>query len=423
VDPEIFWLLAPTFLLLFFSALFSGSEVAFFSFTPKEIQALRESNTGSPDKIIILLSRPKRLLATILICNNLVNIGIVLLSTMTTEKLLQPLGLTATNIFLIQVVAVTFIILLVGEVIPKVFANRNNMRIARLMALPLQVLSSIFKPLSSLLVHFSNLIDNRMKGTTGNHSVEELEQALELTLGSHAQDSEEQKILKGVVKFGSTEVQQIMTSRTDIQSIATGTPFKKIRSKVLSYGYSRIPVTSENMDDIKGILHIKDLLPHLDKDDFDWETMLRTPFFVSEKKRISDLLKEFQEQKIHLAIAVDEYGGTSGIVTLEDIIEEIVGDISDEFDGEDIVYSKIDESTFVFEAKTSLVDLYRVLNISGEEFENSKGENGSLGGFIIEQLGKIPKKGDQLKFGSFQFIIDSADSRKINRVKVLCGKN
>lgn len=294
------------------------------------------------------------------------------------------------------------------------------MRIAKLMVVPMQLLNSFFLPLSKLLVNFSNIIDKRVSERGSNHSVEELEQAMELTLGNHAQNSEEKKILKGVVKFGSTEVKQIMTSRTNIESISEGTPFKILITKVLSYGYSRIPVVTDNLDSIKGILHIKDLLPHLEKDDFNWEEQLRQPFFVSENKKISELLKEFQDQKQHMAVAVDEYGGTSGVVTLEDVIEEIVGDISDEFDEEDVVYSKIDEKTFIFEAKTSLVDMYRVLNISGENFEIKKGESGSLGGFLIEQLGKIPKKGDKIKFDGYEFVIDSASQRKIARVKVIC---
>ncbi|MFT5338035.1 MAG: putative hemolysin [Sphingobacteriales bacterium] len=419
-SPDLIGISISTIILLFLSAVFSGSEVAFFSITPREIKELRAENPLNPDKIIILLSRPKRLLATILICNNLVNIGIVLLSSVLVSRWLDPMGLSPTNIFLIQVVAVTFIILLVGEIIPKVFANRNNMRIAKLMVVPMQLLNSFFLPLSKLLVNFSNIIDKRVSERGSNHSVEELEQAMELTLGNHAQNSEEKKILKGVVKFGSTEVKQIMTSRTNIESISEGTPFKVLITKVLSYGYSRIPVVTDNLDSIKGILHIKDLLPHLEKDDFNWEEQLRQPFFVSENKKISELLKEFQDQKQHMAIAVDEYGGTSGVITLEDVIEEIVGDISDEFDEEDVIYSKIDEKTFIFEAKTSLVDLYRILNISGENFEIKKGESGSLGGFLIEQLGKIPKKGDTIKFDGYQFIIDSANQRKITRVKVIC---
>lgn len=419
-SPDLIGISISTIILLFLSAVFSGSEVAFFSITPREIQELRAKNPLNPDKIIILLSRPKRLLATILICNNLVNIGIVLLSSILVSRWLDPMGLSTTNIFLIQVVAVTFVILLVGEIIPKVFANRNNMRIAKLMVVPMQLLNSFFLPLSKLLVNFSNIIDKRVSERGSNHSVEELEQAMELTLGNHAQNSEEKKILKGVVKFGSTEVKQIMTSRTNIESISEGTPFKILITKVLSYGYSRIPVVTDNLDSIKGILHIKDLLPHLEKDDFNWEEQLRQPFFVSENKKISELLKEFQDQKQHMAVAVDEYGGTSGVVTLEDVIEEIVGDISDEFDEEDVVYSKIDEKTFIFEAKTSLVDMYRVLNISGENFEIKKGESGSLGGFLIEQLGKIPKKGDKIKFDGYEFVIDSASQRKIARVKVIC---
>ena len=320
--------------------------------------------------------------------------------------------------FLIQVIIITFLLLLFGEVLPKVYANNNAIRFVNFISLPLSFLDKIFRPLSSLLVVSSKIIDRKLKTKGHQLSVDDLSNALELTSDEN-EDANEKKILEGIVKFGNTDVKQIMRSRIDVTAIDQKYTFGQVLKTIKSTGFSRIPVYDESFDTIKGVLYIKDLLPYLNNAiDYDWNPLIREVFFVPENKKIDDLLKEFQEKKIHLAIVVDEYGGTSGIVTLEDIIEEIVGDISDEFDDDNIIYSKLDAKNYVFEGKTALNDFYRIINIDGEVFEKVKGESDSLAGFILELTGSIPESGEKINFENYLFTIEGVNKRRVTRIKV-----
>jgi len=402
-------------ILLACSALISGSEVAYFSLSPNDRTEIEGGKIKSSKLLTSLLERPKRLLATILITNNFVNVAIVILSTYLTDQLIADFSPTLQ--FLIQVVVVTFLLLLLGEVIPKIYANKNALSLASLMAFPIFYLRAFLKPFSSLLVNSTNFIDKRIKKKGHNISVDELSHALELTSDENERD-EDQKILEGIVRFGNIEVKQVMTSRVDVISLEDSDDIQKVRSTILESGYSRIPVYHDNFDNIKGVLFIKDLLPHLNKDDFEWMKLIRKPFFVPENKKIDDLLKEFQGRKTHLAIVVDEYGGSSGIISLEDILEEIVGEISDEFDDEDLTYSKLDDSNYVFEGKTPINDVYKVLDLDDEPFDEAKGEAETLAGFALEIFGKIPQKNEKTTFENFLITIDAADKRRIKRVKI-----
>tara|TARA_B110000046_G_scaffold173759_1_gene196663 strand:+ start:14649 stop:15983 length:1335 start_codon:yes stop_codon:yes gene_type:complete len=403
-------------LLLICSALISGSEVAYFSLGPGELEEIEGNEDKSIYILCNLLERPKRLLATILIANNFINVAIVILSTYLSELLIDQ-SLSELTQFIIQIVVVTFLLLLLGEVIPKVYANKKPLSLAKFMAQPLYYIRAILTPISSVLVNSTNFIDKRIKKRGHNISVDELSQALELTSDEYGKD-EEQKILEGIVKFGNTDVKQVMTSRVDVVSLDENLNFNEVIETILEAGFSRIPVHKESFDNILGVLYIKDVLPHLNKEKFDWLKIIRKPFFVPENKKIDDLLKEFQTRKTHLAIVVDEYGGSSGIISLEDILEEIVGEISDEFDDEDLVYSKLDDFNYVFEGKTPLNDMYRVLNIEGEEFEAEKGESETMAGFVLELFGKIPKKNEKLRFNDYQITIEAADKRRVKRIKL-----
>ncbi len=410
-------------ILVFLSAMISGSEVAFFSLSVANKKDLSESNNINSLRIIQLLENPKKLLATILIANNFINVAIVMLSTVIVEKSFDNNELSGYAQFFIQVIAVTFIILLFGEVIPKIYANKFNLKFSRIMALPLSFISIIFKPISSVLVSSTSIIDKRYKKKTNSISVDELEHALDLTKDS-VEDEDEKKLLEGIVKFGNTDAKQIMTPRTDVNTLDFESKFDDILKTIFETRFSRLPVFQETLDNIKGILYVKDLLPHIESgNDFHWKDLIRNPKFIPENKKLDDLLKEFQEEKKHIAIIVDEYGGTSGIVTLEDVLEEIVGDITDEFDQEDLAYSKLDENNFVFEGKTSLMDMYRIMDISGDIFEEAKGESDTIAGFCIEQAGKILLKNEKIQFHNLMFTVEAADKRKIKQVKVSCIKN
>ena len=403
--------------LLATSALISGAEVAFFAIKPQELDELKKQKSRKAKLIERFLLKPKELLATILIANNFVNVGIIILATYTSAALFNFQGVEWLQ-FLVQVIIITFLLLLFGEVLPKVYANNNAVSFARFMAIPLAFLEKAFKPISILLVASTRIIDRRANNKGHDLSVDDLSNALELTSEAH-EDKDEKKILEGIVKFGNTDVKQIMRSRIDVTALDHKNSYSQVLKTIKKTGFSRIPIYEESFDNIKGVLYIKDLLPYLNVEpEFNWNSLLREVFFVPENKKIDDLLKEFQEKKIHLAIVVDEYGGTSGIVTLEDIIEEIVGDISDEFDDDDLIYSKLDTNNYVFEGKTALNDFYRILNIQGEEFEESKGESDSLAGFILEITGSIPSKGDQISFKNYNFIIEGVNKRRVTRIKV-----
>ncbi len=409
--------------LLVLVALVSAAESAFFSLTPTDMDELKSSDDKIDIKIQEIIEVPKRILATVLISINFINIAIVMLSTFVMEELFD-FTQNPTLGFVIQVVAVTFLILLVGEVIPKIYATQNPLHTSRKLFYFLKFLQRIFYPVSSFLIFSTKLLDKVIKPKTHNISVDELSQALELTNDEDITE-EDHKILKGIVKFGNTDVKQIMKPRMDVTAFEYNTKFKKLLEESTHHGFSRFPIYKEgSLDNISGVLYAKDLLQHIDKDDnFNWQSIIRPPFYVPENKKIDDLLREFQFKKIHMAIVVDEYGGTSGIVTFEDIIEEIVGEINDEFDDDDLTYSKLDENNYEFEGKAALNDVYRILEINGDDFEDEKGEADTIAGFLIEIEGRIPVKNDVIQFKNLRFTVESADSRKVKRVKITIDRN
>ncbi|GAB4250266.1 MAG: gliding motility-associated protein GldE [Vicingaceae bacterium] len=405
-------------ILLILSALISGSEVAFFSLNPNDLEELKSKKSKSIEALNKLLNSPKRLLATILIANNFVNIAIVIISAFLVSRTINFEVLGETLTFLIQVVLTTFVLLLFGEVIPKIYATKHALSMSVKMALPFLFLKSVLKPLSAILLQTTKFVDKRIKKKGHEVSVNELSQALDLT--DFDQTKDEHRILKSIVTFGNISVSQIMKARVDVFAVEVNTPYDELVEKIKKEGFSRIPVYEENFDKIVGILYIKDLLPYLEESKtFEWQKLIRPPFFIPENKKLDDMLAEFQQKKMHIAIVVDEYGGTSGIITLEDVLEEIVGEISDEFDDEDIVYSKLDDNNYVFEAKVSLHDFCRIVDIDMEEYlgDLSK-EVDTLGGLIIELAGKIPKKNEKIKYNCFQFTIEASDKRKVKRIKV-----
>lgn len=411
-------------LLLVCSALVSGSEVAYFSLGPADLAMLREEDSPSSRKLLELIeepdieSGPRNLLATILVLNNFINIIIILLSTVVVDSIFPDGSLTPFAEFLVNVAGITFLLVLFGEVIPKVYATNYGLQMARFMATPLRISEKLFYIIWKPLVAMGQLIETNFRPKSGsNVSIEELGHALELTDTENRSD-EEKKILEGIVTFGSKDVKQIMTPRMDLTAFDLDTPWEELFNELLDSGFSRIPIFSDSIDEISGILYIKDLLPNFENPQLEWKKLLRSPFFVPENKKIDDLLREFQKRKIHLAVVVDEYGGTSGIVTLEDVLEEIVGEITDEFDEDDIQYSKLDANNFVFEGKTALIDLYRIMEIDGTTLEAAKGDSDTLAGFVLEQFGKIPLKGERLQFGDLLFTVEASDRRRIKRVKI-----
>ena len=412
------------FALLFCSALISGAEVAVFGLSQTDLNAIREQDTKKGQLLLRLLAKPKKLLATILIANNAINIGVVILFSSIGDPLFKGVdqvlfGLVSVR-FLLEVVVATFLILMFGEILPKIYANRNRIQFAHFMAYPLRILDYIFTPFSTPMRSATLFLQDKLGRQKPNLSVDQLSQALELTSEGDT-TKEEQKILEGIVSFGNTDTKQVMCPRLDIFALDEAMKFPEVLEEIKKNGYSRIPVFSENMDNVSGVLYVKDLLPYLDRKSFNWNTLLRDPYFVPENKKLDDLLQEFQEQKKHMAIVVDEYGGTSGIVTLEDIIEEIVGDISDEFDDEDLTYSKLDEHTFVFEGKTNLKDFYKVVRLEDEFqelFEQQKGESETIAGFVLEISGSFPKRGEKISFERYQFTVESLDRKRLKQIKV-----
>ncbi|MBJ2174748.1 gliding motility-associated protein GldE [Aureibaculum sp. A20] len=400
--------------LLLISALVSGSEVAFFSLSKTTLNEAEESK--KTNLVTTLLGRPKKLLATILIANNFVNILIVLLFAYLGDFFFGSI-INSGFRFLLEVILVTFLILLFGEVLPKVYANRNALKFATLMVTPISILNVLLTPLSIPLLNLTSIIEKRLGKKNSDFSVETLSQALELT-SEEGSSKQEQKILQGIVTFGNTETVHVMCPRTDVFALPESDTFADVVAKVIKNGHSRIPVYHDNIDEITGVLYSKDLLPHLNKKTFQWKRVMRKPFFVPENKKLDDLLKEFQEMKNHLAIVVDEYGGTSGIVTLEDVIEEIVGDISDEFDDNDLSYSKLDNNNYVFEGKIALKDFYKVLKIDDSIFEEHKGEAETLAGFILEINEKFPLLNEQIMFEDYKFKIEVLDKKRIKQIKV-----
>lgn len=408
--------------LLLCSALISGAEVAFFGLSQTEVKSIDEEKTTKGKLVVGLLGKPKKLLATILIANNAINIGIVLLfnsigDTIFSSINYQLFGFVSVR-FLLEVVLATFFILMFGEILPKIYANRNSRQFAHFMAYPLKFLDVLFTPFSVPMNVLTRLMYRRLGRQKSNLSVDHLSQALELTSEGDT-TKEEQKILEGIVSFGNTDTKQVMRPRIDIFALSEEMKFIEVLEEIKNYGYSRIPVFSENLDNVLGVLYVKDLLPYIERKTFNWLSLIREPYFVPENKKLDDLLLEFQDKKNHLAVVVDEYGGTSGIVTLEDIIEEIVGDISDEFDDEDLVYSKLDEFNYVFDGKTTLKDFYRVVKIDSEtEFEEQKGESETIAGFVLEIAGSFPKRGEKVLFNNYEFLVESLDKKRLKQIKV-----
>ncbi|MBN1950561.1 MAG: gliding motility-associated protein GldE [Bacteroidales bacterium] len=415
ISGEVVVYLVVLLILLLISGFVSGSEVAFFSLKPNELENLRETKSRLNKMVLHQLSFPDRLLATILITNNFVNIGIVILSTFLTNLVFEISGPYWVT-FLLQVVAVTALILFCSEIFPKVYANRFAIQFARLTAPGLAFFNKLFWPISTFLIYSTLIVNRKLMKHSGNLSIDDLSDALELT-ESHL--NEERDILKGIVKFGNIDVCDIMRSRVDTVAVEINTPYKDLLKRINDSGYSRIPVYEDNFDQIRGILYIKDLMPHLsESNSFEWQSMIRPSYFVPESKKINDLLKEFQTNRIHMAVVVDEYGGTSGIVTLEDILEEIVGEITDESDAEVLPYEKIDDNNFIFEGKILLNDLYKVLELEDDIFNKVKGEADTLAGLILELRGEFPRKDDKLTYKNLTFTITSVDHRRIKKIKV-----
>jgi gliding motility-associated protein GldE len=406
------------FVLLFCSALISGAEVAFFSLNGVDV---KEDGVKRSRKLLIikkLLSKPKKLLATILVANNFINIAIVLLFDSLTAVLFSGVSEDYHLRFILEVGVVTFLILLFGEILPKIYASRNNLKFAKMMAYPLNIMDTLLAPVSLPMRSVTLYIHKKFGKQKSDISVDRLSQALELT-DERDTTSEEQKILKGIVTFGNTDTKQVMKYRMDIFALNEELSFEEIMPEIIARGHSRIPVYKDNIDTITGILYVKDLLPFIDSKVLDWQKLKREPYFVPENKKLDDLLSEFKEMKMHLAIVVDEYGGTSGLISLDDILEEIVGEISDEFDDEDLVFSKLDDHTFVFEGKTPLKDFYRVIKLEDPQlFEASKGEADTLAGFLLEISRGFPKKNEILRFHNYAFTIEAFDNKRIKQIKL-----
>jgi len=404
--------------LIICSAIISSSENAFFGLSKAQLEELTLNQDSRISKqIAYLITHPKHLLATILISNTFVNIAIVLLSTLAIGMVFNfeqspVLG------FLLEAVVVTFILVLFGEVMPKIYASQNNEKVARLVAMPMYSLNKILTPFVWLLVKSTSIIDKRVTKKGHVLSVDELTHAIDIT-NEEDTPKEEKVILKSIVNFGNINVRQIMRQRPDVSAIRSDLPFKQLLLKISDWGYSRVPVYTDNLDNIVGILYIKDLLPHMHNEDgFNWLSLLRKPYFVPESKIIDDLLKDFQSKRVHVAIVVDEFGGTQGIVTMEDILEEIFGEINDECDEDETVYSRLNEHTFVFEAKMLINDMCKYMEVEPEVFDEIRNEADTLGGMLLELEEEMPKQGDEILFKEFKFVIESADKRRIKRVKV-----
>lgn len=424
IDWSIVIQFAVFVVLLLCSALISGAEVALFSLTPAEVNTLREEKIPSSNIIAKLVDNPKKLLATVLIANNLVNISIVLLFVDLGDFLFG--GITTPWVrTVLDVGVVTFVLLLCGEILPKIYANRNNIQFAQRVAYFIYTLDTFFTPISAPMKAFTVWIQKRLGKQKSNISIGQLSQALELA-SEEDTTNEEKKILESIVSFGNTETREVMVPRVDIFALSEELSYQELLNEIVAIGYSRIPVYRENLDNITGVIYIKDLLPHLDKTDFDWNSVKRNAFFVPENKKLDDLLSEFQEKKIHLAVVVDEYGGTCGVITLEDIIEEIVGSINDEFDDDDVTYFKVDDDTFIFEGKTVLKDFYRILDFNDEEealFDEKRGDAETLAGFLLEIAGNFPQKGIPILFSNYKFIVEAFDKKRIKQVKIIRTPN
>lgn len=403
--------------LLLLTAITAGGETAYFSLKAKDINYLKTKDNATARQAIRLLDQPKILLATILVANSTINIAIIIATNLLVSQLLPP-HISALLSFLIQVVAVTFLLVLFGEVLPKVYATQNNMRMALFSAPVLHRMNWLFKPISRTLVSSTRFLEEKLAAKPGsNISNEDFEHAIEITVG-HTATREEVNIFKGILKFSNITARQIMRTRHDVSGVAFGLPFTEIQKIAIDVGYSRLPVYKDNLDKIAGVIHTKDFLPHSEDDHFDWHSLIRQAYFVHEGKLIEDLLKEFQQKRIHFAIVVDEFGGTSGIVTLEDIMEEIIGDIKDEFDDDDPMFKKIDEHNFLIEGKTLINDVCRMISAPYDTFDQVRGESDSLGGLILEISGKFPLVNETISYEQYDFTVLEVDKMRIKRVKL-----
>jgi len=416
LDTNLVFGFVGIFALLFCSAIVSGAEVALFLLSQKDIDSTLQENVSKGKIISQLLEKPKKLLATLLVANNFINIGIIILFSFIGKGLFMAIDSPVLK-FMLDVILVTFLLLLFGEVLPKVYASRNNIKFAKLIAYPISGLDKILSPISLPMRSATIFLQNKLGKQKTNFSVDQLSQALELTTSDET-PSDEQKILEGIVSFGNTDVKQVMSPRIDVFGLEISETFEEIYSKIIEKGFSRIPIYRDNIDQIEGVLFVKDLLPYINDLVFDWKILIREPFFVPENKKLDNLLKDFQSMKSHLAIVVDEYGGTSGLVSLEDVIEEIVGDIRDEFDDLPVNFSQIDDKNYIFEGKINLKDFFRIINVDEDLFEIKKGEAETLAGFILEILGNFPKKGQKIVFENCTFAIEAVDQKRIKQIKV-----
>ncbi len=403
--------------LLLMTAITAGAETAYFSLTARDIDYLKTKEQPSARQAVRLLDQPKMLLATILVANNFINIAIVITTNLLVEMILPP-NTSAILAFVIQVIAVTFLLVLFGEVLPKVYATQNNVRMAIFSAPVLKIMNNLFKPASKMLVSSTTYIEDKL-GTKQTNAIsnEDFEHAIELTVG-HSATREEVNIFKGILKFGNITVRQIMRTRMDVSGIDEDLTFPEVQKMAIEVGYSRMPVYRDTLDKVTGMIHTKDFLPHTDDDNFAWHSLIRPAYFVHEGKMIEDLLKEFQQKRIHFAIVVDEFGGTSGIVTLEDIMEEIIGDIKDEFDDEDLHFKKIDDHNFIFEGKTLINDVCRMIGEPSDTFDTVRGESDSLAGLILEISGKFPAVNETISYEQYDFTVLNIDKMRIQRVKL-----
>ena len=419
-EPNYFYFFSFTaiLLLLLVSAIVSASEVAFFSLKPDDLEKHRDSNEPAFENIFYLLKKPRLLLASILIIHDFVNVGIVTISTFLMWEMTGTHKPAEIIVGLVTFGA-TFFITFFAEIIPKVYATQNNLEIAKRVSSLWKLLQTICRPISWPLMTLTNIIERRIEKKGYSTTLEELNEALDLTTTDNNTSVGEKDILKGIVNFGTLTVKQVMKSRMDISAVDAELTFTDLMEQVNKSGFSRIPVFRESIDTIEGILYTKDLLPHLDaNNDFNWQSLLRPGFFVPESKKLDSLLKDFQRKHVHMAVVVDEYGGTAGLLTLEDLIEEIIGEINDEFDEELVAYQKIDDKTFVFEGKTPLSDVCKVLDVEPSIFEEVKGESESLGGLILELHGAMPYVNETILFDRFSFTIAAVEQKRINKIRI-----
>ena len=411
-NPDVLFLIAGDIVLLLMSGMMSSSEVAYFSLTPAEIRRIKRGGSVATDSASKLLDDPDMLLATILVVNNMVNIGTVVLST----QILNTLFVFHRFGFLVHTVVVTFVLLLCGEVLPKVFAQGSTMRVALWFAQPLSLLRWLVYPLSRTLVKTSNMASERLMQRSNEISIEDLADAVDMTTTS---STEEQKILSGIVNFADREVEEIMRPRMDIVGVEQTMNFGQVRDIITTSGYSRLPVYAESIDNIKGTLFVKDLIAHANREeDFGWQSLIREPYIVPMHKQVTDLLEDFRHDKVHMAIVVDEYGATQGLVTLEDILEEVVGEISDESDIDESFYERIDKNTYIFDGKTHIVDMLRVLQLDDELFEDVQGRAETIAGLMLEIKRNFLKKGEQLTSHSIRFMVTAVEGHRIDKIKV-----